>query len=106
MTKKLSFAAAVVMLGLVAAASAAPQSKPASPAAKAPTQADIDKLVELLRKDVRAQKSDILAKTMTLDAAQSGPSGPSTRKQYEAERAALGDERVAIIQDFASSTTR
>ncbi len=100
MTKKLSFATAVVVLGLVAAASAAPQAKPASPAAKAPTQADVDKLVELLRKDVRAQKSDILAKTMTLDAAQSATFWP-LYKQYEAERAALGDERVAIIQDFA-----
>jgi hypothetical protein len=103
MTKTLIFGAALAALGLVTAAAAAPQgtaAPQASPAAKAPTQADEDKLVELLRKDVRAQKSDIIAKTMKLDATQSAAFWP-VYKQYEAERAALGDERVAIIQDYA-----
>jgi hypothetical protein len=104
MRNEIALGAAVVALGLLTAVPAAPQGNApapqASPAAKAPTQADVDKLVELLRKDVRAQKSDILAKTMTLDATQSAAFWP-LYKQYEGERAALGDERVAIIQDFA-----
>ncbi len=69
-------------------------------AAKTAAPADLEKLVELLRKDVRAGKADILAKTMELDATQSAAFWP-IYKSYEAERQALGDERLAIIQDLA-----
>jgi hypothetical protein len=67
--------------------------------AKAPG-ADVDKLVELMRKDVRAQKADIVGKTMAFDAAQAAAFWP-LYKQYEAERQALGNERLAVIQDLA-----
>src|SRR5262245_19930833 len=95
----------LVAFGVNAAAFAAPQSTTAAqatPAAKAaaPSQADVDKLIELMRKDVRAQKADILSKTLGLDATQAAAFWP-VYKQYEAERAAVNDERVAIIQDFA-----
>jgi hypothetical protein len=62
--------------------------------------ADLDKLVELLRKDVRKEKADIVAKTMKLDAAQASAFWP-VYKAYEAERQALGDQRLAVIQDLA-----
>jgi hypothetical protein len=97
MTKKLVVGAALVALGIGAAAMAAQQ---AATAAKAPATADVDKLIEILRKDVRAQKADIVSKTMGLDATQAAAFWP-VYKQYEAERAAIGDERVGIIQDFA-----
>jgi uncharacterized FlgJ-related protein len=105
MTKTIVLGAALVAFGVGAAAGAGPQSSTAAgqaaPAAKAaPTQADVDKLVELLRKDVRAQKADIVSKTLGLDATQAVAFWP-VYKQYETERAAIGDERVAIIQDFA-----
>ena len=61
---------------------------------------DVDKLIELVRKDVRAQKADIIAKTMNFDAAQGAAFWP-VYKAYEAERQALGNERVAVIQDLA-----
>jgi hypothetical protein len=104
MTKTLVLGA-LVAFGLNAAAFAAPQSATpaaqATPAAKAaPSQADVDKLVELMRKDVRAQKADIVSKTLGLDATQAAAFWP-VYKQYEAERASVNDERVAIIQDFA-----
>ena len=67
--------------------------------AKAPG-ADVDKLVELMRKDVRAQKADIVGKTMAFDAAQAAAFWP-LYKQYEAERQSLGTERLAVIQDLA-----
>lgn len=67
--------------------------------AKAPG-ADVDKLIELMRKDVRAEKADIIGKTMTFDAAQAAAFWP-LYKQYEAERQALGNERLAVIQDLA-----
>jgi uncharacterized FlgJ-related protein len=72
----------------------------AAQAAKAAPPADVDKLIELLRKDVRTGKADILAKTMALDATQSAAFWP-VYKQYEAERQALGDQRLFIIQDLA-----
>jgi len=82
------------VLGLAGAPYAAAQT------AKTAAPADVDQLVELLRKDVRAGKAEILSKTMKLDATQSAAFWP-VYKQYEAERQALGDERLAIIQDLA-----
>ena len=67
--------------------------------AKAPG-ADVDKLIELMRKDVRAGKADIVGKTMAFDAAQAAAFWP-LYKQYETERQALGNERLAVIQDLA-----
>ena len=97
--------AALVALGTAQGAWAGPQAQPAKPASaaaesKAKNAADADKLVDLLRTDVRAQKADIVAKTMNLDATQAAAFWP-VYKQYETERAAIGGERLAIIQDFA-----
>ena len=61
---------------------------------------DIEQLIELMRKDVRAEKADIVAKTMELDAEQAAAFWPVYEK-YEAEGKALGDERLAIITDYA-----
>ena len=61
---------------------------------------DVDKLVDLLRQDVRSQKADIIAKTMSFDATQAAAFWP-VYKAYEAERTALGDDRLAVIQDLA-----
>ena len=69
-----------------------------APAAQA--KADDDKIVELVRKDVRAEKADIVGKTMKLDAAQAAAFWP-VYKAYEAERQTLGNQRLAVIQDLA-----
>ena len=61
---------------------------------------DLDALVAMARKDLRAGKADIVAKAMKLDASQAATFWP-LYKQYEAERQAVGDDRVAVIQDFA-----
>jgi len=71
-----------------------------TPAAPAAPAADLDKLIELMRKDVRAQKSEIITKTMKFDAPQAAAFWP-VYKTYEAERQALGNERLAVIQDLA-----
>ena len=100
------FLAATLVAAVAGAASAGPQAqpaaKPASAAAetKAKNAADVDKLVDLLRKDVRAEKADVVAKTMKLDSSQAAAFWP-VYKQYESERAGIGSERLAIIQDFA-----
>jgi hypothetical protein len=99
MIKKLILGTGVCVLGLAVVLPASPQAAAPAPAAT-PSAADIDKLVDLLRKDVRAAKADIVAKTMNLDSTQATAFWP-VYKQYEAERAALGDEKIGIIQDFA-----
>jgi hypothetical protein len=66
----------------------------------AKSREDMDKLVELVRKDVRKDKADIIAKTMEFDSTQSAAFWP-VYKQYEAEMQSLGDERLAVIQDLA-----
>jgi len=82
--------------GFVAAQTAT--AKPAADPAK--VRADIDKAVEAMRKDARAGKAEILGKTMALDSTQAAAFWP-VYKQYEAEVQALGNERLAIIQDLA-----
>jgi len=63
---------------------------------------NLDQLIELMRKDVRAEKADIVAKTMELDAEEAALFWP-VYKQYEAELKVLGDERLAIITDYADN---
>ena len=63
---------------------------------------DAEQLIELMRKDVRAEKADILAKTMELSAEEAALFWP-LYKRYEAEAKALGDERLAIITDYADN---
>ena len=63
---------------------------------------DVEQLIELMRKDVRAEKADIVAKTMELNAEEAALFWP-LYKQYEAELKVLGDERLAIIKDYADS---
>jgi hypothetical protein len=98
MKKTFLIAAAVAVL-LPAGAALAQTTKPA-PADPAKVRAEIDKAVEVLRKDARAGKADILGKTMALDSTQAAAFWP-IYKQYEAERKAIGDDRVAVIQDLA-----
>ena len=105
MKKTILCAAAAVAVTMISAGFAAAQTATAKPAAKAPAdaaqvRAEIDKAVEVLRKDARAGKSDILGKTMQLDSAQAATFWP-LYKQYEAETKVLGDERLTIIQDLA-----
>jgi hypothetical protein len=63
---------------------------------------DIEQLIDLMRKDVRAEKADIVAKTMELDAEQAAAFWP-VYKKYEAEAKTLGDERLKIITDYAEN---
>ena len=96
----LSAAAAVAVMMLSAGFAAAQTAAAKAPADPAKVRAEIDKAIEVLRKDARAGKSDILGKTMALDSAQAAAFWP-LYKQYEAEVQTLGNERLAIIQDLA-----
>jgi hypothetical protein len=74
----------------------------AAPAADHHEEPDVEQLIELMRKDVRAEKADIVAKTMELTTDEAAAFWP-VYKKYEAEAKTLGDERLAIITDYADS---
>lgn len=63
---------------------------------------DTQQLIDLMRKDVRAEKADIVAKTMELSADEAAIFWP-LYKQYEAELKVLGDERLSIITEYADN---
>ena len=100
MRKTILSAAAAVAVTMLSAGFAAAQTAAKAPADPAKVRAEVDKAIEVLRKDARAGKSDILGKTMALDSAQAAAFWP-LYKQYEAEVQTLGNERLAIIQDLA-----
>ncbi len=57
---------------------------------------------ELLRADLRANKTAILTQAMALDATQSDLFWPIYR-QYEGELIKLNDEALALIKDYAAN---
>jgi hypothetical protein len=69
-------------------------------AAAAPTFAQDP--TELLRADLRAQKTAILTEAMDLDAAQSDVFWPIYR-EYEGEVIKLNDELLALIKDYGAN---
>jgi hypothetical protein len=60
---------------------------------------------ELLRSDVRAQKVAILTEVMGFNDADDAAFWPIYR-DYDLEMAKLGDERVALIAEYASSYSK
>jgi len=89
------------LLGMVLALPFAGDARAQAPAppAQVATKDDLDALVLLARQDTLAHKADIVAKNMILDSAEASAFWP-LYKRYEAERRAVGDERLAIISDF------
>ena len=57
---------------------------------------------ELLRADIRANKTAIVTSAMELDDTQSEAFWPIYR-EYDAEMAKLGDERLALIVEYAGA---
>ena len=60
---------------------------------------------ELLRSDVRTQKVAIITEMMEFTEAEDAAFWPIYR-DYDAEMAKLGDERVALIAEYAATTRR
>ena len=86
---------------LLTAAGAAFAQAPARPPDDARTL-NLSAYAELLRSDVRAQKVAILTEVMGFTADEDAKFWPIYR-QCDAEMSALGDERVALIADYASN---
>jgi hypothetical protein len=70
----------------------------------APAASSVDAAIEQLRKDVRAEKTDIIAGSMEFTAAEAAAFWP-LYKTYEQARKAVGNEKVALIKDYAASAS-
>ncbi len=71
------------------------------PGAGAPApKASLDQDIQMLREDVRSQKKQIVAANMTLTDAEATKFWP-IYDQYSAEVAKIGDQRVALIKEYA-----
>jgi hypothetical protein len=82
---------------------AAGQAAPAQPAAPAQQSApaNLDDYMKLARTGIQQDKSQIIGAALELDATQAAAFWPAYKK-YEAELAAIGDQRYAGIKDYAA----
>ena len=78
----------------------APSTAPAKSTA-ASTDAATDAAIEQLRKDARADKADIIGTAMGFTATEAAAFWP-LYKSYETAHKAVGDEKVALIKDYAA----
>jgi hypothetical protein len=92
-----------LLVTLVVLAAALPAA--AAQAAQASQQAktlNLSAYAELLRSDVRAEKVAIITEVMGFSEAEDAAFWPIYR-EYDAEMSKLGDERVALIADYAKN---
>jgi hypothetical protein len=82
---------AALALALATGTLAQAQTKPAG----------VDAAIEQLRKDTRAEATDIISGTMGFSADEAAKFWPLYKK-YEETRKAIGDEKVALIKDYAA----
>jgi hypothetical protein len=75
---------------------------PASAASASATEQNVNAYIDLIRKDVRSQKSAIMDAVMQLDLDQAAKFWPIYR-DYDAELKKLNDLRVANIKEYARS---
>jgi len=74
----------------------------ATAAPVAPDAQNINAYVQLLRKDVRSQKSAVMSQVMQLDPDQAAKFWPIYR-DYDAELTKVNDLRIANIKEYAGS---
>lgn len=92
---------AVVLALLAAGAPAGHAQSPRADAQEA-SQLNLRAYAELLRSDVRTQKIAIITQMMAFTEAEGESFWPIYR-EYDAEMSTLGDERVALIEEYAAS---
>ena len=94
-------ALSVLIVSLLGAGAAFAQAPAPSAATEARTL-NLSTYAELLRADVRAQKVAILTEVMGFTADEDAKFWPLYR-EYDREMSALGDERVALIAEYAAN---
>jgi hypothetical protein len=85
---------------MLAQETSTPSTPPAASASA--EEQNINEYIDLMRKDVRSQKSAIMDTVMQLDADQAAKFWPIYR-DYEADLAKVNDLRVANIKEYAQS---
>jgi len=83
-----------------APATKAPAKAPPAAAEEEPREVNLRAYVELLRSDLRAEKTAIIAGVMQFTDAEDQKFWPIYR-EYEAELAKINDDRIANIKDYA-----
>jgi hypothetical protein len=71
-------------------------------AALAQDNSTLDSDIQVLRSDIRAQKTQIISDQLKLSDTEAKPFWPIYR-EYETELSKLNDEKVAILKDYATS---
>ncbi len=89
-------------LVLLMAGSVAAQAPSGQASEKETMTLNLTAYAELLRSDVRAQKVAIITEVMNFTEAEDAAFWPIYR-EYDLEMAKLGDERVALIAEYASN---
>jgi hypothetical protein len=91
----------VTLIGLMVSASVVNVQSPQD-AERETKSLNLSAYAELLRSDVRTQKVAILTEVMGFTEAEDAAFWPIYR-EYDAEMSKLGDERVALIAEYANS---
>jgi Spy/CpxP family protein refolding chaperone len=73
-----------------------------TPTADDASQPKLDDFIELLRKDVRSQKKQIIAENMDLSDAQAEKFWP-IYDQYAAELSRIYDTKIALLKDYSEN---
>jgi hypothetical protein len=97
----------LLIIGTVALAQAQAPSKPPNerPNERETKTLNLSAYAELLRSDVRAQKVAIITEVMGFTEAEDKAFWPIYR-EYDLEMTKLGDERVALIAEYASNYSK
>ena len=89
------------LVALVATAPVFSQNAPAKPAApNTPSQADTARGIEEVRADAQAQRADIMAKNLSLSAAEAAKFWPMYEK-FQAEQNAIIDAQLKGIKEYS-----
>ena len=94
--------ALVLLVAALCPAQARAQAKAPPPSESETKTLNLSAYAELLRSDVRAQKVAIITEVMGFTEAEDKAFWPIYR-EYDVEMAKLGDERVAMIAEYAGN---
>jgi hypothetical protein len=102
-TPRLIAVVMVVSIGLLASNLASSQSSsPQTQTSSQPTQSPTDQDIDLLRKDIRSQKKQMIAANMKLTDKEAEQFWP-IYDQYTAELVKINDQKYAVIKQYAQN---
>ena len=102
-TPRLTAVVMVVSIGLLASNLASSQSSsPQTQSSSQPSQSPTDQDIELLRRDIRSQKKQIIAANMKLTDKEAEQFWP-VYDQYTAELVKINDQKYAVIKQYAQN---